>query len=545
MAATDIRSLPDESIASVGRRLSRSAGRAWSASMTAGEELIRLEHVNVALNGARVLHDLTWSLRRGENWAVLGPNGAGKSTFLRLLRGEIWPAPVDGGLRIYAFDGRPTQSPIGVKQRIAIVSAEQQQRCLRAHTRRYGDDLRPRITAREIVFTGLLDSELVTRKPTPAEAARVAQVMRDIGIEALADVPLDKLSQGQLRKALIARAIVAKPDVLILDEVGVGLDARSRSALLDMIQGIAERGAQILMTTHRRDELIPAITHVMEFKHGRIIAQTRRSETADRRRAAPPQFRAITDSHSRDARPALINIRRANVASDDGTTIVLHDVNWRMNEGEHWMITGDNGVGKSTLLRLILGELRPARGGQIERFGRNGFDNVWEIKKRIGYVSCEFQARYAADLTAAQVIASGFFASVGWLQPLTPAQRRRLREVIAWLDLEPLAQRSILEMSYGQARKVLVARALVNAPRLLILDEVFDGLDQKCRAELADILEAASRDAGIILVAHHEDDCLPCITHRMVIAGGRIVAQEARVKPGAATPRMQLEEDKP
>ncbi|RMG64105.1 MAG: ATP-binding cassette domain-containing protein [Chloroflexi bacterium] len=120
-----------------------------------------------------------------------------------------------------------------------------------------------------------------------------------------------------------------------------------------------------------------------------------------------------------------------------------------------------------------------------------------------------------------------------------------VREVIAWLDLEPLAQRSILEMSYGQARKVLVARALVNAPRLLILDEVFDGLDQKCRAELADILEAASRDAGIILVAHHEDDCLPCITHRMVIAGGRIVAQEARVKPGAATPRMQLEEDKP
>lgn len=498
--------------------------------MSAGDVLIRLEHVNVALNGVRVLHDITWSLRRGENWAVLGPNGAGKSTFLRLLRGEVWPAPVDGGVRAYAFDGRPTPSPIGVKQRMAIVSAEQQQRYLRAHTRKYGDDFSPRITVREIVFTGLLDSELVTRNPTSAEAARVAQVMREVGIAALADVPLDKLSQGQLRKALIARAVVGRPEVLILDEVGVGLDAHSRRALFDMIQRIAEQGMQVLMTTHRRDELIPAITHVMELKHGRIIAQTQRSRAHPRKQSAPLQFQPITDYKLREARPFLINIIHANVALDEGAQIVLHDVTWRMNEGEHWMIVGDNGVGKSTLLRLILGELWPAHGGKIARFGRCGFDNVWEIKKRIGYVSCEFQARYAADLTAEQVIASGFFASIGWLQPLTQAQRRRVKEVIARFDLQPLAKRSILEMSYGQARKVLVARALVNAPRLLILDEVFDGLDQHFRAELADILQEVSRDAGIVLVTHHEGDCLPCITHRMVIERGRITVQEERVR---------------
>ncbi|BCX02749.1 MAG: molybdate ABC transporter ATP-binding protein ModF [Candidatus Roseilinea sp.] len=530
MAATDIQSLRDESIVSAGHYISLSSERSLSASMKAGDELIRLEHVNVALNGAHVLHDITWSLRRGENWAVLGPNGAGKSTFLRLLRGEVWPAPVNGGVRTYAFDGRPTPSPIGVKQRMAIVSAEQQQRYLRAHTRKYGDDFSPRITVREIVFTGLLDSELVTRNPTPAEAARVAQVMRDVGIAALADVPLDKLSQGQLRKALIARAVVGRPEVLILDEVGVGLDAHSRRALLDMIQRIAEQGMQVLMTTHRRDELIPAITHVMELKHGRITAETHRGGTAHRKLSEPPQFRPISNSRLREAQPFLINIEHADVALDDGAQIVLRDVNWRMNAGEHWMIVGDNGVGKSTLLRLILGELWPAHGGKIERFARSGFDNVWEIKKRIGYVSCEFQAHYAADLTTEQVIASGFFASVGWLQPLNRAQRRRVKEVIERFDLQALAKRSILEMSYGQARKVLTARALVNAPRLLILDEVFDGLDAQFRAELADILEDVSRDAGIILVSHHEDDCLPCITHRMKIAQGRITVQEERVR---------------
>jgi molybdate transport system ATP-binding protein len=355
--------------------------------------------------------------------------------------------------------------------------------------------------------------------------------MRDVGIEDLAGVPFDKLSQGQLRKALIARAIIGDPDVLILDEVGVGLDAHSRRALLDMIQHVAERGTQILMTTHRRDELISAITHVMELKNGRITAETRRSEESHRKPfaiSATPLFQPIADSTSRGAPPFLINITHASIALDEGAKVVLHDVTWRMNEGEHWMIVGDNGVGKTTLIKLILGELWPAHGGTIERFGRRDFKNVWEIKKRIGYVSCDLQARYFVDLTAEQVIASGFFASIGWLQPTTKAQARRVHDMIDLLDLRPLARRSILEMSYGQARKVLIARALVNAPRLLILDEVFDGLDKQSRADLAAILEDIAKTTSMLLVTHHEVDCLPCITHRMVIERGRVTRQEQR-----------------
>lgn len=106
------------------------------------QSLISLAHVNVALNGHRVLHDISWELRCSENWALFGHNGAGKSTLLRLLRGEIWPAPIDGGARIYNFAGKPTESPIGIQQRMAVVSAEQQQRYQRVHGRKYGDDFR-------------------------------------------------------------------------------------------------------------------------------------------------------------------------------------------------------------------------------------------------------------------------------------------------------------------------------------------------------------------------------------------------------------------
>lgn len=504
--------------------------------------IILLDRVNVALNGTTVLHDLTWALRRGENWAVLGPNGAGKSTFLRLLRGEIWPAPVNGGTRLYAFDGAPTASPIGVQQRIAVVSAEQQQRFVRVHGRKYGDDFSPRITVRELVFTGLLGSERVIRSPKPAEAAAVTCMLRKLDIEALADAPFDKLSQGQLRRALIARALIGRPAVLILDEVGVGLDAGARHALLDLIQRLAESGTQILMTTHRRDELIPAVTHVLELKHGRIQRQITRADyftALAQRPHAAPVFMPMCANGARESRPFLIRIAHADVALDEGSKIVLRDVNWRMNEGEHWMIIGDNGVGKSTLLRLILGELWPAHGGVIERFNGEDFRSVWEIKRRIGFVSCEFQTRYHAELTAEQVIATGFSASVGWLQPINPAQRRRVQAMIDLFDLRSLAKRSILEMSYGQARKVLVARALVHQPRVLILDEVFDGLDADFRSELASILQSLSSQTGIILVSHHEADCLPCITHRLRIKGGAIVAQEERVDRRAASPRVE------
>lgn len=487
--------------------------------------MITLAHVNVALNGARVLHDVTWELRRGENWAIFGHNGAGKSTLLRLLRGEIWPAPEDGGARWYAFDGKPTQSPIGVKRRMAYVSAEQQSRYMRQHEWQ--------LTVRDIVFSGFFDSEVLWQRPTRSQAKAVNEVMALLGIADLADAGYRRLSQGQFRKALIGRALAAQPDVLVLDEVGVGLDATSRRHLLDLIQRVAESGTQVLMSTHRRDELIPAITHVLELKGGRIARVEDRRPRPEAAHAPSAAFieieKASRVSETREASDALIDIRNASVALNEGGSVVLQDVTWQVREGEHWLIVGDNGVGKSTLLKLILGEARPAHGGSIHRFGQNGNVNVWEIKKSIGFVSADFQARYAADLPAERVIASGFFASVGWLQPTTRAQDRRVREMIDLFGLRPLAKRSILEMSYGQARKVLLARALVNAPRVLILDEVFDGLDEQFRAELAGILQQVAAGTSLILVSHHEADMLPCITHRMTLAGGRIARMEERM----------------
>jgi molybdate transport system ATP-binding protein len=484
--------------------------------------LIRLEHVNVALNGKPVLRDVTWTLNRGEHWAILGENGAGKSTFLRLIRGEVWPAPTNGGKRIYCFDGEETESPIGAKKHISFVSAEQQTRYMRTdwHMRAW-----------QVVYTGLFDSDLIYQHPTTDQLTLVDDAMERLQISELRESFFHTLSQGQLRKVLIARALIRKPDILICDEIGVGLDQSARNNLYDEVERMTDCGTQILMTSHRTEELIPSITHEMEIRSGRIRTLGSRvqktevgiSNSEDRRRAQRSQD---VERSSSSHQPAfLIDIANANVALDDGAKVVLRNVNWRMNEGEHWLIVGDNGAGKSTLLKLILGDLHVAHGGHIHRFNTSEFRDVWEIKKKIGYVGTDLQTRYHHDLTARQVIGTGFNASIGWLSKLTRNEMKRVDEVIEILAIQELADRSIQRMSFGQVRKVLVARALVNQPQMLILDEVFDGLDANFRAELSNLFEKLSNQVGIVLVSHHKADMLSCITHALEIRGGEIVSQ--------------------
>ncbi len=498
-------------MASAGRK-TRGARRDSVAASAAQIPLIALEGVNVELNGRRVLHDITWRLERGQHWAVLGPNGAGKSTFLRLIRGEIWPAANDGGTRRYGFDGEVTESPIGVKQKVALVSAEQQTRYMRTEWH---------MKAWQVVFTGLFDSELVYHHPTDAQLAQVRAAMHELGIDAHWDADFHKLSQGQLRKVLIARALVRKPPVLICDEIGVGLDTRARHGLLSAIERVASDGTQILMTSHRREELLSVIDNRLELKDGRV-AGSPESRVPNPDKVQAKHSAPNTPDPAPSTPPFLLDIHNASVALDEGGAVVLHNVTWRMNEGEHWMLVGDNGAGKTTLLKLILGELWPAAGGSIDRFGVRGFKDVWEIKRRIGFVSHDLQARYHHDITARQAVGTGFSASVGWLSTLTPEQETRVDEVLAELGLAELADRSLQRMSYGQARKVLVARALVHRPKLLILDEVFDGLDAQFRADLRAIFQRLSETTGIILVSHHEGDRLPCITHQLKIEGGRV-----------------------
>ena len=504
--------------------------------------LIQLEKAHVALDGVTILRGIDWTLRPGEHWAILGSNGSGKSTLLKLIRGDLWPAPGQGQ-RVYHFEGEPQASPVGIKETIGLVSPELQQRYLQQEWT---------LTGLEVVYSGFFNSDYLHQRPNSRQTALAGSIVQLLEAGPLLRRNVQELSTGELRKLLIARALAGGPRILICDEVCDGLDARTRAHLLEVIGRVARSGTQLLYSTHRREEIIPALTHLLVLNQGRIEYCGKLSEhgALGPRLTQPPSAPARqAKGQSRPAnrtRPAsdprhqpVIRIEAANVFL--GRTKVLHDIHWEIRADQNWAVLGPNGSGKTTLLKLAFGDLHPAAGGKVERFHFTARHTVWDLKRKIGYISPGFQTQYRAPITGAEAVASGFFSSVGLVDKITRRQKRKVEQLFARFRLGRLADRSILQMSYGELRKVLLLRALVHDPELLICDEPFDGLDEPGKRAFGRALRVASAQGSrLVFVTHHLGDLPQEMTHGLVLEKGRILCQGelAQVRNHPATKRL-------
>lgn len=481
------------------------------------ESLIEFEKLSASLGGRRILHDLDWQLRPGEYWVVLGPNGCGKTTFLKLLRGDISPDP-EKGRRSYFWNGKKSASPVFAKEEIAFVSPELQERYLRIEWQR---------SAWDVVLTGFHGTDYLYRELTHAQKSAARKIIERLEIVWLMKRDVQTLSQGELRKVLVARALVGRPKVLLLDEVCDGLDMGTRRRLLDWVEDIAQGETQIVMATHRREEFIPSLTHVLELKEGRIARQGRLAKASKPKgrgkKALPDAFRKLIgrDRSRERGCPFRFRIREAGVFL--GRKWALQDLDWEMKVGENWAVLGKNGAGKSTFLRLLLGEIHQALGGKVLRFNEERRHTLWEIRRRIGFVSMDFQMRFNEEMNAADVIATGWFGGHVLYGPLNRKQQRRVTELVELFELQEFADRPVTSISYGERRRILIARALVHKPEVLILDEPFDGLEERIRDALDRQLERVCRSAvDLVMVTHHPEDLPNCMTHGLLIERGRI-----------------------
>jgi ABC-type molybdenum transport system ATPase subunit/photorepair protein PhrA len=227
----------------------------------------------------------------------------------------------------------------------------------------------------------------------------------------------------------------------------------------------------------------------------------------------------------------LVEILDADVYR--GETLVLRGIEWEIRRGEHTLISGPNGSGKSTFASLLAGTLPAAYGARIRRFGSEGPFDLWELKRRIVHVSDALQIAYDRDPTVEQVIGSGFASRIGALEEVDDERRRVVHDLIRRLGLERLAGRSFLRLSFGERRKVLIARGLVRPPEILILDEVWSGLDAPFRAVLRELLdELVNAGTTLVVISHHDEDLPAFVRRTFVIEDGRLVtAQASRVGP--------------
>jgi molybdate transport system ATP-binding protein len=487
---------------------------------------VDLQQVRLVLAGRPVLRGIDWRIRPGQRWVLMGPNGAGKTLLLKLLAGDVWPSPARRARRHYHYRGETFEDPYGVKQEIAYLGAERQDRY-----EHY--EWNHRVEA--IVGTGLHRTDVPLTPLTPRARQHIGRLLRRLRIEALARRRFLTLSYGERRLVLLARALAWAPKLLLLDEIFNGLDAPNRERVQHCLRSLSRSSLPWVLTSHRAEDIPASATHLCRLEAGRIIMQAR-LKTRTRRAlgmalmarsaAASPALAPAPDAARVPARAGgaevLIDLRCASVWREG--VAALRGVTLQIRRGDCWIVHGANGSGKSTFIQLLHGDLSAASGGSIVRAGVASGVPLDRFKRRVGLVTPELQTLQPRYLRVEEVAASGLHASIGLTANLTAGERARARGALRRVAALTLAARPIRELSYGQLRRVLFARALIHEPAMLLLDEPHAGVDARTRTSMRSLVQRAW-DAGVtvVIATHHRDEWPRGATHELELANSRVL----------------------
>jgi len=519
--------------------------------MTTKRSFITVDHITCRLQDRLMLQNSSWRIHSDEHWAILGPNGAGKSTFVRALWGGV---PLLKGKILFHFsDSKAEPPPHSQREAIGYVSFETHQRLMeheemQEDLRAFANKTEEVTTARDVILSGILANRTLTLE----DEARCGEIADLLEIHPLLQKNITSLSTGEMRKTLIARALTKAPKLLILDEPFDGLDEVVRRSLARSIDHLMTGSVRVILVVHRLEEIVPHITHILFIKEGQLFMQGPKeylltSENISQLYGCPLELEQDNgrylvsfgkDGSKPMATAPMAGERDPNVPDIliemKDTTVqyhglaVLKHLNWVMRRGENWAILGPNGSGKSTILKLILGDNLQGYANQVILFGRRKGtgETLWEIKKRIGAVSSELQVQYRKKMSAYDVIASGFYDSIGLYQYPTQDQKKTVDQWIELLCIEDIARQPFHQLSYGQRRMILLARAMVKSPPLLIVDEPCHGLDIPNRKRVLDILERIGRtQTNLLYVTNHKEEILGCVTHVMRLQKGKVLSQ--------------------
>ena len=481
--------------------------------------------VSLRFGDRMVFRDTDWTFARNQQWAVVGANGSGKSLFARALAGKI---PVVSGEIRYHFRlrGRYRWAP---ERAVARVSFEQQKLYAGnapSAARWFSLEEEEAATVRQFLSQASVEDVNpfeVLRRSRPSVAAfgrGLRRVLRLLAIDSLLDRRLLSLSNGEMRKALLARALLRRPRLLILDDPFAGLDVAFRAHLKAILEALMRhRSLHLLLIVTHPDELPRGITHVLCVDRCRVVAQGRRAAMLKHPRVRwlfggatrrTPARRLPPAGEVRRTATAAELFHLENVTVRYGQRAILQNVDWTVRRGEHWALLGPNGSGKSTLLSVIIGDHPQAYANAVRVFGhqRGSGVDVWSLKRRIGYVSPELHLHFPETLGCLETVISGLRDTNGCLQPTTPRQRRVARRWLARLGLADYEDRTFGSLSAGMQRMVLLARALVKSPDLLVLDEPCQGLDRTHRGHFLGAVESqiAVGVSTVIYVTHRQDE---------------------------------------
>lgn len=465
------------------------------------------------LSDRRVLSIPTLHIKQKQSWAFVGSNGSGKSALTRALSDNI-----------IQLEGKATND----FKNIASLSFEQLQKLVTEEWQRNNTDLLSKDehdtgkTTQQIIFGSL---------PLNGDNQHYCQQLAEqFAITQLLQRRFKYLSTGETRKALLCKVLMSRPDLLILDEPFDGLDIKSRQHLAVLLADLTQlTDITLVLVLNRFDEIPDFISHIgilsdchlirtglrQQIMADTIITQLAYVEKQQGKSLPPSDI--MHPELMLPADQARIILREGYVHYNDHP--IINGLNWQVMPGEHWQIIGPNGAGKSTLLSLITGDHPQGYCNDLTLFGRKrgSGETIWQIKQHIGYVSSSLHLDYRVNISVEQVILSGYFDSIGVYQAVSEQQKYLTQQWLTLLGLSHVADMPFQALSWGQQRLLLIIRALVKHPTLLILDEPLQGLDSLNRQLVKYWIDLLIREGNtqLIFVSHHTEDAPNCITHRL------------------------------
>lgn len=514
--------------------------------------LISIDNCRIESNEKTIVPNLSWTMKSGEVWLVIGPNGGGKADFVNALAGKMSfvansSAEVSGSYSSVFGDS------------VELVSLERAAKLIEEERNNDESDYMEGgvdigRTGRRFIAEGVLGPlKKSDELPSWANELDTHQAVQLCGIQRILDRGLKYMSTGEIRRTLLARALISGKKLLVLSDPFAGLDADSRKILFDFFATIAaeQQNGQserpsVILCMERWHEIPDSITNVLEFAEKRVVfcgpKQEYETKLAEKQQNREKEHSAQKEQLSSNLTQTIattspllqeqatedeILVEMNNVNVGWGDNHVLIDLNWKLKKGEHWLVRGPNGSGKTTFLELITGDNMQVYCNDVRLFGqkRGSGESIWDIKKKLGIVSYRLHVEYrmVGGTNLRNLIISGFRDSIGLYGAPTGVE---IAIADKWLALGGFAGRErelFRDLSYGEQRAMLILRSVVKCPPILILDEPCHGLDEEYRSKILHLLEliAEKQTTTMIHVTHDPSERLSCEHHVLELCPGQ------------------------
>ena len=572
------------------------------------KKLISINNCRIENSKETLIRNINWTYESGQAWLVIGPNGGGKAEFLNALANEA-------GIRFVGNEKNEGDRPLNqstwkagdrplnqskssyfssFEKSVEIVSLEKAAKIIEEE--RINDESDyveggiDHGRSGRIFISQSLDNSIKKNSSLPefAKSLEKDPSIKLCGIEKILDRGLKYMSTGEIRRTLLARALISGKKLLILSDPFAGLDKESRTILLEFFNSITERQIKkpennsfphIILAMERWNEIPENISHVMEFSNkeisfcgckeeylkklnqsdnnhliekkelkdsfyeiiqttskgensegtvlsksstpeGTVLSKSSTSEGTDLSKSSTSEGTVLSQSEGTDLSASskiLVEMKNVNVGWGDNR--VLKNINWKLLEGNHWLIRGPNGSGKTTFLELITGDNQQVYSNEIYMFGkkRGSGESIWDIKKNLGIVSYRMHVEYRmlGGTFLQNVIISGLRDSIGLYGKASDLEISTAKKWLALAKLQERADENFGNLSYGEQRAVLILRAVVKSPKILILDEPCHGLDENYRFKILELLEliAEQKTTTLLHVTHDPSEMLKCEKH--------------------------------